>query len=218
MFNHLNTIAPLLLKSIDGPRGRIYTTPSGNKYPSITTILGSGEKPWLADWRNSLGPANADKEMKRAADRGTAVHLMLERFINNETDPTRNQHIDHINEFKSLRSYIKPIDNILLQEAALYSDTLKVAGRVDLIADYKGKISIIDWKTSTRSKTQDMIKNYYLQTTAYALMVDEIYDIVIEDIVILMSVEKGGMPLIFKGKVDDYVENLLEKLHEYHNK
>ncbi len=216
MFTHLNTITPLQLKSVDGPKGRYYTTPNG-KYPSITTILGSGEKPWLTSWRDSLGPVKADKEMKRASDRGTAVHLMLERFVNNDPDPTKGQHLDHINEFKSLRNYLRPINNILIQEGALYSDTMRTAGRVDLIADYKGRISTIDYKTSTGSKTEQMIQNYFLQTTAYSLMMDERYNIIIEDIVIIMSVERG-VPLIFKGKVDDHIEALLKKISEYHKK
>ncbi|MCK9369621.1 PD-(D/E)XK nuclease family protein [Candidatus Dojkabacteria bacterium] len=216
MFTHLDTITPIQLKSVDGPKGRFYNTPGG-KYPSITTILGSGEKPWLTSWRDSLGPIKADKEMKRASDRGTAVHLMLERFVNNDPNPTRGQQIDHINEFKSLRNYIRPIDNILLQEAALYSDTMKIAGRVDLISDYKRRIATIDYKTSTGSKTEQMIQNYFLQTTAYSLMVGEMYDIIIEDIVIIMSVERG-VPLVFKGKVDDYIEDLLKKISEYYKK
>jgi genome maintenance exonuclease 1 len=217
-FTHLNTIVPLNLKSIDGPKGRVYTTPEGMKYPSITTVLGSGEKPWLRDWRAALGPVKADKEMKRAADRGTAVHLMLERYLNNDPDPTYGQHIDHINEFTPLKMHVRSIDNILLQEAALYSDELQVAGRVDLIAEYKGKLAVIDWKTSTRAKTPEMIQNYYLQTTAYALMVDELYNITIDDIFILMSVERGSLPLIFKGKVENYIEPLLECLYKYHHK
>lgn len=217
MFVHLNTVEPLPLKSVDGPKGRFYTTPAGNKYPSITTILSHGEKPWLTDWRNSLGPVKADKEMRRAAERGTAVHLMLERRLQNDSNPTRDQHVDHIAEFNSLKFHVKKVNNILLQEAALYSDVLKVAGRVDCIAEYDGKLAIIDFKTSNRDKNRNMIQDYFLQTTAYALMVGEMYDIHIEDIVILMSVERGAVPLMFKGKVDDYIQPLVERINKYYN-
>lgn len=205
------------MKSTDGPKGRFYTIPDGNKYPSITTILGHGEKPWLTDWRNSLGSEKADKEMRRAADRGTAVHLMLERHLQNDPNPTCDQSTGHIAEFNSLKFYIKKVNNILLQEAALYSDTLKVAGRVDCIAEYDGKLTVIDFKTSNRDKDRGMIQDYFLQTTAYALMAGEMYDIHIEDIVILMSVEKGAVPLIFKGKVDDYIQPLVKRINIYYN-
>lgn len=218
MFTHLDTITPVELKTIEGPKGRFYVTPEGNKYPSITTILGSGDKPWLNDWRQSLGFEKADKEMKRAADRGTAVHLMVERFLNNEDKPTRGMQTDHITEFNTLRLHLKKINNIVTQESALWSDMLRTAGRVDCIGEYQGKLSIIDFKTSTTSKNMGMIQSYWLQTTAYAIMFQERYGIQIDQAVIIMSVERGAVPLVFKQPIDQYIEPLLVTINNYHVK
>lgn len=216
MFTHLSTIKPVELQTIEGSKGRQYITPEGNKYPSITTVLGAGEKQWLKNWRNMLGDARANKEMKRAADRGTAVHLMIERFLNNEDQPTAGQLLEHVSEFNSLRLYLKQIDNILTQETALWSDVLKVAGRVDCVGEYQGKLSIIDFKTSTNDKTGSMIQDYFLQTSAYALMFQERYDIQIDQVVIIMSVEKGVMPLVFKQPVEPHIEPLLHRINKYY--
>lgn len=216
MFTHLDTIHPIELKTIESSKGRLYITPEGNKYPSITTILGAGDKPWLKDWRQSLGEAKADKEMKRAADRGTAVHLMIERFLDNDPEPTKDQALEHIAEFNSLRLHLKSVNNILTQEMALWSDTLRLAGRVDCIGEYQGVLSIIDFKTSTNDKTSDRIQDYYLQTSAYSLMFEERYGIQIDQIVILMSVERGVLPLVFKQPVDPYIEPLLQRINMYH--
>lgn len=218
MFTHLSVINPIELKSVDGPRGRFYTTPNGNKYPSITTILGAENKAWLTDWRASLGAERADKEMKRAAARGTAVHEMVERFINNDPSPTAGHKHEHIPDFNMLRTQLRKIDNVYTQESALWSDVLKCAGRVDCVGEYKGKLAIIDFKTSTNDKNSSMIEDYFLQTTAYALMFQERYDIQIDDIVILMSVEKGAVPLVFQRKVEDYIEPLLQRVNAYHKK
>ena len=215
MFNHTNTITPLQLKSVDGINGRFYTTPDNNRYPSITTVLGAKEKPGLVDWRNSLGHTAADKEMNRAADRGTAVHSMIEKYLDNDANPIVNHLIEHVAEYNSLKLLLRNINNIITQETALYSDLLKVAGRVDCIAEYKGTLSIIDFKTSTNSKDRSIIEDYFLQTTAYALMFEELYGIKIDNIVILMSVEKG-VPLVFKGKVDDYIRPLLFRINTYY--
>lgn len=216
MFTHTNTVEPLHIESVDGPIGRYYTTPEGFKYPSITTMLGYGDKPWLMDWRESLGSQQADAEMKRAATRGTAVHLMLENHLLNNPDPTKGHVVDHIAEFNSLKQYVKKINNIVLQEAALYSDVLKIAGRVDCIAEVNGVLSIIDFKTSTNNKTEQMVQDYYLQTTFYALAFLECYGIEIEDIVIFMSVEKAAVPLVFKTKVQYHVAQLVKRINKYY--
>jgi genome maintenance exonuclease 1 len=216
MFTHLNTIQPVTLKTIESPKGRFYITPEGNKYPSITTILGAEEKPYLKSWRASLGEVRADKETKRAADRGTAVHLMIERFLNNDPNPTKGQLLEHIGEFNTLRLHLKRINNIITQESALWSDTLKIAGRVDCVGEFKGKLSVIDFKTSTNNKSESMIQDYWLQTTAYALMVHERYDVQIDNVVIIMSVERGMVPLIFKKQVDEYIEPLIKRINTYH--
>jgi len=216
MFEHVGlTIDDIPTINKNGQR--FYKVDNDRIYPSITTILGSIEKPGLIDWRNSLGDKAADKEMKRAADRGTAVHSMIELMLDNHDDPTHGHKIEHITEFKSLRTYLKKINKIITQEAALYSDTMQVAGRVDCIAEYKGKLAIIDFKTSTNSKDKKIITDYFLQTTAYALMFDELYNIQINDIVIIMSVEKD-VPLIFTGIVDDYIEPLLKRINTFYNK
>lgn len=216
MFVHLDTITPVELKTIEGPKGRFYVTPEGNKYPSITTILGSGEKPWLADWRNSLGNERADREMKRSADRGTAVHLMIERFLDNESNVTRDQKIEHVTEFNTLRLHLKNINNILTQETPLWSDLLRCAGRVDCVGEWQGKLSIIDFKTSTNNKTAEMIDSYWMQTTAYAIMFQERYGIQIDQAVIIMSVERGAVPLVFKRDIDHYIQPLLKTINTYH--
>lgn len=216
MFTHLSVINPVELKTIEGPKGRFYITPEGNKYPSITTILGAGDKPWLADWRNSLGADRADKEMKRAAERGTAVHSMVEKFLNNDPKPSEGHKPEHIPDFNMLRVFLKRINNIYTQETALWSDTLRTAGRVDCVGEYNGKLAIIDFKTSTNNKNQSMVQDYYLQTTAYALMFQERYNIQIDDIVIIMSVEKGAVPLIFQQSVEPHIEPLLHRINTYH--
>lgn len=215
MFIHLDTITPVDLRTTEGPRGRFYHTPEGNKYASITTILGSVEKPYLTDWRNSLGSIKADKEMKRAADRGSAVHAMIENFLNNDPNPSQGHKIEHVTEFNSLRLYLKNINNILTQETALWSDVLKTAGRVDCVGEYKGKLAIIDFKTSNNSKTHAMIEDYWLQVTAYAIMFQERYNIQIDNAAIIMSVEKG-VPLVFTKPIESFIEPLVQRINTYH--
>jgi ATP-dependent exoDNAse (exonuclease V) beta subunit len=179
-------------------------------------MLGAKEKPHLAEWRNMLGADKADKEMKRAADRGTAVHEMIEKYLNNEENPTKGYLPEHIREFNQVRLKLNKIDNIHTQEIALFSDTLKIAGRVDCIGEFEGELCVIDFKTSNGDKKESMIEDYFLQCTFYALAYGEMYNINIDNITIIMSSEKGIVPLIFKGQVDDYVEKLVERIGNYY--
>ena len=202
-FTHLNIVQPIELKTTEGYQGRFYHI-EDKKYPSVTTILGSEKKLGLEQWRLSMGAAAADKETTRCTDRGTAVHLMIEKWLQNDPNPTLGQQMIHISEFNSLKMHLRKIDNIVLQEGALYSHILKTAGRVDCIAEYNKTLSIIDFKTSTNAKDYEKINDYFLQTTAYAWMFEEIYGIHIDNIVIIMSIEKG-IPLVFKEKTEQFL-------------
>jgi genome maintenance exonuclease 1 len=113
--------------------------------------------------------------------------------------------------------YATRINNILGQEVALYSDQLKIAGRCDVIAEYQGVLSVIDFKTSTNSKDVALIEDYFLQCTAYALMFLEMFDINIDQIVVMIAVEKG-IPLIYKRNIDDYISPLFKRIKQYHSK
>lgn len=218
MFTH-TPVEELKLQVIQSNTvGRLYVTPNGNKYPSITTVLGDGDKPWLTTWRESLGEKRAAKETKRTADRGEAVHLMIENYLKNDSNPTKNQKQEHITEFNSIRLRLKKVDKILLQEGALYSDILRVAGRVDCVGEYDGVLSIIDFKTSTNDKSESMIEDYFLQATAYALMFEEQYGINIEQVVIMMTTERGIIPLVFKKQIHEYVEPLVQRINTYYTK
>lgn len=196
---------------------RFYTTPDGEKYPSITTILGSGPKPWLDAWKASLGKEKADKETQRCADRGTSLHDMVEKYLKNVEDPTDGHDRANVGLFNQIKMQLRSrVGEIRAQEIPLYSHTLKVAGRVDCVAEYDGRLAIIDFKTANQVKTEDMIEDYFLQCTAYAIMYYEMYGVPIDDIVVIIAVEKSMMPLVFKREIFDYVPKLQERINQYY--
>lgn len=196
---------------------RFYTTPENNKYPSITTVLGDEPKPWLDSWKAALGKDKAAAETKRCADRGTALHKMVEDYLNNVPDPTEGHDRANIGLFNQIRMKLtKQVGEIRAQEIPLYSDALRVAGRVDCVAEYDGVLSIIDFKTSNNVKTEDMIQDYFLQCTAYAVMFYEMYGVPIDNIVVIIAVEKGLMPMVFKREIFDYLKPLQQRVAHYH--
>ena len=195
---------------------RLYETPEGNKYPSITTILSVRNKSGLVEWRKRVGDKVANHVMHKAAARGTSVHHMCEDYLNNEN-------IDHHQKnflpwclFTQLQKVLTNIDNIHAQEAGLYSDKYKVAGRVDCIAEYNGVLSIIDFKTSTKERNDEWNENYYIQCSAYAEMYGEMTGTEIDQIVILCVTEDGTVQEFVKEKYD-YLDALVETATEWRN-
>jgi genome maintenance exonuclease 1 len=73
----------------------------------------------------------------------------------------------------------------------LYSHFIRVAGRVDLIAEWQGKLSIIDFKTSRKLKKQEWITNYFLQAAFYAAAFYERTGVAIKQSVILIATDEG---------------------------
>ena len=184
-------------KRIDGFR---FYNIDGKNYPSITTVLGIRKTEQLKGWREKIGENVANWEMGRAARRGKSFHTLVEQYIKGETPSIRD--VLPLGLFKLLKPYIDQIDNIHLLEAIMYSKKLTVAGQVDCVAEYNGKLSVIDFKTANKERQEDWIDNYFLQTTAYAHMYEETFGTPIEQIVILIASEDGTTQAFIKNKAD----------------
>ena len=215
-FDHvkLNVELPdITTESIKGKR--FYVTPEGNKYPSITTVLSDRNKEGIIKWRESVGNDVANQVMRQAASRGTAVHTLIENYLNNEE--LSKQDVLPVALFVTMKSELDNINNIRIQEGGLYSDKLGVAGRVDCIAEYKGKISVIDFKTSTKEKKEEWVENYFIQGSAYCEMYEERFLQPIEQVVILIVTEDGAVQTFIKDK-RDYLPLLKTAIKEFNEK
>ena len=200
-FDHvdLSTKLPeILTETIKGKR--FYITPEGEKYPSITTVLSGRNNEGIIRWRESVGSEVANNIMRGAAKRGTAVHTLVENYLNNEE--LSKQDVLPVALFTILKPELDNINNIRIQEGGLYSDRLGVAGRVDCIAEYKGKLSVIDFKTSTKEKKEEWVENYFIQGSAYCEMYEERFSQAIEQVVILIVTEDGAVQTFVKDKKD----------------
>ena len=214
-FNHV----PVELQDIKATNKdgiRLYETPDGNMYPSITTVLSVRNKQGLFEWRKRVGEEVANYIARTAAARGTAVHHMCEDYLNNEDmEKHKEKFLPHA-LFTQLRDkLLNRIDNIHSQEAGLYSDKYGVAGRVDCIAEFDGVLSIIDFKTSAREKTDERLYDYFVQETAYACMLLEQYNIRVEQLVTIVACEDGDTQVVIRPVKKQYLDSLLQYIDEY---
>ena len=212
-------LPPLKAKNVNGKR--FYQHIETNEvYPSITSVLSIRQKEGLVEWRKKVGDAVANYVMITAANRGTAVHHMVEDYLNNLDVDTNEKFIKQFLPrmmFQVLKPELKKINNICLQEAQMYSSKYTVAGRCDCIAEYDGVLSVIDFKTSKGEKKEDWIENYFIQGSAYAEMYEEHFGRPIEQVVILIVTEEGTTQ-IFKKNKNDYLPKLkdaIEKFYEW---
>lgn len=205
------TVFPQLTDEIVDGVGRIYTTPEGNRYPSVTTVIGAGsDKSWLNDWKARVGEEAARKVTEQASRRGTAVHELAEEYLKNNPAYTKGHMPVNIASFGQIRPILdKHISKVYGLEVPLYSDKLRVAGRVDCLAEWDGELSIIDFKTSKREKKREDIDGYFTQTSAYSYMTFERTGMLPKKIVILMMVDDGE-PLVFIERSKDWIQKFIE--------
>ena len=213
MFNYCPPIELQNLKSETFPDGRrYYVLPDGTKLPSVTTVIGAKSKRAILEWRKRVGEEEANKISRKASGRGTNVHTLCERYLNNES--LGDIMPDAKEMFLTLKPLLHRINNIHYQECALWSIKLGMAGRVDCIGEFDGVLSVIDFKTSKKIKKKEDIDNYFAQCVAYACMYEELIGGGIDQIVIIMAVEDSE-PLLFIEKTEDHLNTLLEYIKFY---
>ena len=193
--------------------GRTYSTPDGKSYPSVTTVLSILNEHIIQAWRDRVGEEEANRISGKASNRGTRVHSIVEKYLNNE-DTTKA--LPHIRQsLENLKPVLDDhIGTIFGLEVPLYSNHLGVAGRCDCIAQYNGVPSIIDFKTSRYIKKKEKISNYFAQGAAYAIMWEERTGMVIPNVVVIMDVDHEK-PLVFVEHRDNYTKLLKDTIDEY---
>ena len=199
---------------------RVYVNASGVAYPSATTVLGVLSRDGIAAWRKRVGEEEANKISNQASTRGTKIHSLTESYLKNEdleeAYTTTKASLLDVEMFKKFKPVLDPIGDIHCQELALYSDHLRMAGRVDCIADYNRLRAVIDFKTSSKPKKKEHISSYFMQTAAYAIMYEERTGIPVPWLVVLIAVE-GDEPQVFIEKRDNWAKELLRTRDYYEN-
>jgi hypothetical protein len=167
-------------KQINDPvtRKRVYLTPDGESLPSVTTILSATkDMTHLNEWKKRIGEQKAQQITTEAAGVGTAMHANLERFIagmqrqpgNNPVHVQANAMADQI-----ILNGLKDVDEVWAMEQSLYFPGL-YSGTTDLVAVYKGKPSVCDYKQTNKPKKAEWVEDYMLQLMAYILAHNEVY-------------------------------------------
>lgn len=215
MFTHITPPNLKELETVTKDGKRFYVTPEGKHYPSVTTVSGFSKAQVIKEWRQRVGEEQANKISTQASVRGTAVHKLCEDYLNNVDDYQKGHMPINIAAFTPLKHLLdNHVNNIVMQEVPLYSNYLEVGGRVDCIAEWDGKLSVIDFKTAKKLKKKEWIDNYFMQASAYCVMYEELTGQPINQIVIAITVDDEN-PQVFIEKRDDHIWNFVNLRKQY---
>jgi len=215
LFEH-KFLPSLSLERVEIDGKRFYVTPSGEKYPSVTSVLSTLSKKGIQEWRDRIGHDQAKKITAQAANRGTKLHKIMEDYVLNKGDYLANANPISKMLFRQLKPRVDAsITEVMGVELFLYSDVLKTAGSCDVFCKYDGYPCVADYKTSKSLKKEEWIKSYFLQSTAYAMMIEERYNLEVPYIAILIAVEDDQPQVFFKRK-EEYVSEVMTIFKSYH--
>jgi genome maintenance exonuclease 1 len=195
-FNHLNqhNFRDLIAETTE--KGRTYAV-DGENFPSVTTVIGHSKKKSIMQWRKRVGEEEANRVSKRASTRGNKTHKLAELYLSNQDISKYKDDVLSMGLFHQIKPHIDSINTIHALEAPLFSKMLRLAGRVDCIAEFKGELAIIDFKTSTKLKKEDWIQDYFAQECAYAIMFQELTGLKVKKLVTIIACETGE-PQVFE--------------------
>ena len=189
-----NTAAYEKLERVDTSSGRIYVLPNGEHVPSVTTILDrTKDKTALKEWADRVGQAEADRQKDQASYVGTHMHLALEHILSSEpwsVSPDWLAMRGYEMAFRLANRYFGAISEIHGSEVSLHYGR-QYAGTTDLVATYRGKLAIVDFKQSVKPKRYEYITDYFHQLAAYAIAHDRMYDTQIDFGAVLIAVQDG---------------------------
>ena len=193
------------------------------KLPSVTTILSGTQDPDKASslqaWRDRVGEANATKIVDEAAARGTAMHKILERYVDESgyLDMTQVGLNAHNMAIKIIERGLCNITEYYGIECTLHYPGL-YAGQTDMVGVHKGQDAIIDFKQTNKPKKEEWIGDYKLQLAAYAMAHNYMHRTSIQKGVIMMcSKDNYYQEFIIEGdEFKEYQHKWLGKVSDYY--
>lgn len=197
---------------------RMYSIDESTAYPSITSIISFINRDKFADWRAKVGNEAANKKTRHATRRGTDLHLVFEKYLQNEDIKKLDEYQKPLIQY--MFNFAKPfiderLNNIYHQETNMYSSRLCLAGTVDLICEVDGELSIVDFKTSEREKPEEWLEDYFVQLSAYWAMFSEQTGVVPKKLVVFLVAENGDVQIVERRNPIHYLQILRDYVDQF---
>lgn len=209
MFSH-QLLQKFDIVNEDLENGRIYRLPNGDVFPSVTSVLDRSsafDKSFLERWKAKVGLEKAKRISTVAKNRGSGFHQILEKWLMNDPKFKKGAMPFDIENWIKVRDALSLHVSVVYGiELPLYSYELNAAGRTDLYCQWDSVNTVTDFKTSKRPKKREDIKHYFVQSTCYAMMIEQLYNMTVPKIVIVMINDESRYPQLFEEETSDYRE------------
>jgi genome maintenance exonuclease 1 len=210
------------LKRVEVDGKRRYAAPGGPPVASVTTILsGTKDMTHLHEWRRRVGHAKAQEIVTEAAGVGTRMHHYLETYVETGEWPTPGSN-PYAQQAHMMATVIKEqamvhVDEIWGSEVPLYVPGI-YAGTTDIVGQYKGQPSILDFKQTNKPKKLEWVEDYFLQLTAYALAHNEVHGTNIREGHIFMCSRAGEYQQfdLWPDEFDDWSQEWWKRCEQYY--
>ena len=195
-----------------------YSSEPLEKYPGVTRILSaSKDMAGLDAWRTSVGDAEADRIINESIQIGNSLDEMFNESLRKDNfDPGAYSATPLAlrlwRQLKPSLDYIVPVS----VQTKVWSNRRRVMGYLDCLGYYKGTLSVIDCKNARREKTEQHLMDYFLQCTAYASCLDEMFGVFPEQIVVMVARRDFPLPQIIVRPTRDYLDTLDERIRKYY--
>lgn len=188
--------------------------------PSMTTILHQEEPEYITAWRNRVGEKTADSISRYATDAGTELHEFCENVLLRNAEKARYvlDNSERMSKFymKKILPYLKKINKVYATEEFLFDLDIGIAGTVDGVVEYNGKICVLDFKTANMPRNPDDIENYYIQACGYSQLWKYLTGETINDIMILLVNSINVQEISVKS--DMYYDKFIKTVENYYDK
>lgn len=209
---NLQLVEPKKLIQENFETGRTYLTENGDRYPSVTTVLGELSSGAIEVWKQRVGEEEACRISKNSSNVGNVIHNCCENYMLGIPLPRTTKPIMQL--FKRMIPSLERVSNVYGIELPMWSDYLKLAGTSDLVGEWDNELAIIDFKNSRKLKNKEWIESYFLQGAAYSRMFYEHYGMLPKKIVIIVTTWQGQVQ-VFEEKVADHYPRLIEVMKEH---
>lgn len=215
-----------MITPISTPAGKFYPAPSG-LLASVTTVIKATRNKEdcerLIKWQNKIdlkhGLGTAEAERNSAADRGDIIHDAITVSLFDLYDPMTLITPELKPHWEAVQPILRAITNPIVYEHIVYHEALKYAGTLDLICDWGGKKTIVDWKTSKRVKKEKWMSEAQMQVAAYKGAYEVMNNCEIpQSLIVVISPDRVQQFLYDSIETKPHWEAWLKRLEEYYSK